>query len=178
MRIRLHPWAGVALTLVLAVALAIAGLVASPRTASQVAPADTSVTRREPEPQADSPQRQDDKAEQASDREASEGEPAQTPPAQDEPQASEPAGQDGEPPAEEASVADDSGPQDAPSPVEAREHTESEVLISVDPQASAAEVEELLARMPGLVPQSVSEEDLRLGAVLVQLEPGVSVEDA
>ena len=58
------------------------------------------------------------------------------------------------------------------------EYEENQVLVSINPSADRAEVEQLLARVPGIVAQQVSDEDMERGLVAASLEPGTSVEDA
>ncbi len=73
------------------------------------------------------------------------------------------------------------GSSSAPEPFvmpQGAEYEENQVLVSINPSADRAEVEQLLARVPGIVAQQVSDEDMERGLVAASLEPGTSVEDA
>ncbi len=76
--------------------------------------------------------------------------------------------------AEKPDVSEQDEPLTIPDDVE---YEPEEVVVRVDPAASVDEVEKALARIPGIVAQSVSAEDVASGVVVVPLEPGVTVED-
>ncbi|MDO4798409.1 MAG: S8 family serine peptidase [Coriobacteriales bacterium] len=92
------------------------------------------------------------------------------------------AGEQPEPPAEQEAANEGAG--DAASPAEpfvmpeGAEYQEDQVLLSIAPSADPAQVEQLLASVPGVVPQQVSADDMERGLVAASLEPGTSVEDA